>query len=76
MLEVDVWPVNWPTVELFGQMNTQWLTGFSGRTGLRYDVLFQLLDRAGYVGQEWQRVFYEIREMEREALDAMAEHNE
>lgn len=41
-----------------------------------YPVLFALLDRAGYTGDEWQRMFDDIRLMERAALQAMADSKE
>lgn len=50
---------------------TQWNDGMNGRTGLRYESLFQILDRKGLDGDEWWQMFDDIRQWEREALDAM-----
>lgn len=74
--DVEVWPENWPAVEVFVRMNTQWIVGMSGQTGLNYLVLFDLLDRAGYVGPEWDRMFDDVRVLEREALSVMRENND
>lgn len=57
------------------QLRTQWRVGFNGATGLDYEVLFALLDRRGYAGDEWERMFEDIRLMEREALAAMRDDN-
>ena len=67
---VEVWPENWPAVEFFMQFSTQWRTGFSGATGLDYQVVFSLLDRR-VSGDEWQRMFDDLRVMEQAALAAM-----
>ncbi|NMF98385.1 DUF1799 domain-containing protein [Aromatoleum toluolicum] len=74
--DVEVWPENWPAVEVFVRMNTQWAVGMSGPTGLNYLVLFDLLDRAGHVGPEWDRMFDDVRVLEREALSVMRENND
>ena len=39
----------------------------SGLIGLRYEVLFSLLDRH-YSGEEWDNAFSDIRKMEAEVL--------
>lgn len=69
--EVEVWPENWPAVQLFGRLGTQWQVSVSGPSGLQYPVLFDLLDRSGYTGPEWWAMFDDIQLMERAALDAM-----
>lgn len=45
----------------------------AGATGMHYEPLFELLDRKGYAGDDWWRMFSDIRLMEREALNAMRE---
>lgn len=52
---------------------TQWHTGMSGVTGLMYPPIYELLDRRGFSGEEWWRMFSDIREMERAALRALRE---
>lgn len=54
-------------------LDTQWQVGMSGATGLRYESLYELLDRKGHAGDEWWQMFDDIRLMEREALNAMRE---
>lgn len=69
-VDADVWPENWPAVEIFSLMATQWRSSGGGVFGLDYLVLFQLLDRR-YQGDEWWSVFADVTVMEREALRAM-----
>ena len=69
--EVEVWPENWPAVDLFCAMRGQWREGLSGPRGLDYGVLFQLLDRKGYTGDAWWAMFDDIVVMQSAALDAM-----
>lgn len=68
---VEVWPENWQAIDIFCSLATQWNAGMGGATGLKYEVMFQLLDRRGYEGDEWQAMFDDIRVLERTALDAM-----
>lgn len=68
-----MWPENWQTASLFAALGTQWNTGFSGATGLNYLVVFELLDRQGLTGDDWQAAFAELRAMEGAALTAMQE---
>lgn len=44
---VDVWPENWPAIEMYVQYRTQWIQGPGGPTGLNYQVLFDHMDRQG-----------------------------
>lgn len=50
---------------------TQWYVGMNGRTGLIYPSLYGLLDRRGYQGDEWLRVFEDVRVLEVAALETM-----
>ncbi len=56
---------------MFTLIGTQWHNGFNGRTGLRYETLFDLLDRKGYAGEDWWRLFDDIRLLEAEAIKTM-----
>lgn len=56
---------------MFCQVNTQWRVVEDGPYGLDYNVLFDLMDRRGYAGREWDRVFEDIQTMERAAIKAM-----
>lgn len=73
---VEVWPENWPVVQLFDRLGTQWRVGLSGPTGLDYDTLFALIDRSGYTGAAWWQMFDDICVMERAALETMSESND
>ena len=52
-------------------MQSQWDAGFNGPTGLKYQVLFELMDRQKLVDDEWWDVFSDIRQMEAAALKAI-----
>lgn len=54
-------------------MGTQWRVGFSGPTGLDYNVLFRLLDEAGLSGQQWREMFEDIQVLEVHALKTISE---
>lgn len=71
--DVDVWPENWPVVELFARLGTQWNIGMSGPTGLRYEAIYPLLDRLLPADDDWQQAFSDLQAMERAALDALRE---
>ncbi len=45
-----------------------------GPTGLRYEALYPLLDRAAKDPQEWDELFSDIQVMEGAALKQMAEN--
>ena len=69
---VEVWPENWDSLMLFISLQTQWNVsvgmGGGGRTGLRYEAVYPLLDRAAADDAEWTRIFAEIRRMEAAVL--------
>lgn len=71
--EVHIWPENWPAFELFESLRTQWRAGFGGPTGLCYEAVYPLIDRLTTTREEWERLFEDIRLMEREALSVMQE---
>ena len=74
--EVQVWPENWPAFLLFSRMQTQWAVGFGGRTGLRYEALYPLLDRMDLTQDEWEDLFDDVRTLEIAALTQMNEDSE
>lgn len=69
--EAEIWPENWEAWSIFRILDTQWNFGINGRTGLRYEVLFDLLDRRGYAGQEWEDMVADVRVLEDAALTAL-----
>lgn len=70
---VEVWPENWPVWELFMSVRTQWTVGMGGRTGLRYEAVYPLLDRAAKDAREWDSLFHDMQWLEGAALTAMYE---
>lgn len=66
-----VWPDNWPIVEAFEAMTTQWRVGMRGATGLDYAVLPVVLRMRGIARADWPDTFYGIRVMESAALDVI-----
>jgi hypothetical protein len=69
--EVDVWPENWRAWSLFIDLSTQWSVGMGGRTGLRYESLYPLLDRMEPTAEGWDALFKDVQVMEQAALAAM-----
>lgn len=69
--DIDIWPDNWSAYTVFSMLRSQWDVGFNGRTGIKYPVMFELLDRKGLCGDEWWQMFHDLREMEFSALAAM-----
>lgn len=71
--DLMVWAINWPALQVFNAMSTQWRQGFCGPTGLDYGVLPAVMDLAGIETEQRAEVFADVRVMEREALQAMAD---
>ncbi len=71
--DVELWPENMTTVEVFASMTTQWQTGMNGPTGLRYEALPVVLDLLGIAAPARRDVFDGLRVMERAALAEMRE---
>lgn len=70
---VDVWPENWPAVMAFGRLMTQWATGMAGPTGIVYASVPVVFDMLGLERAQWPTTFEDVRVMEIEALNYMAE---
>lgn len=64
----EVWPENWQAFQIFLRVGTQWRAGTLGATGLDYNALYPLLDRAD---GDWDDLFDCVRAMEQIALDEM-----
>lgn len=65
---VDLWPDNWPSVQLFSQLSTQWRVGPGGVVGLDYGVVFHELDRRAIDSDEYDDMMGAIRMIEGVAL--------
>lgn len=70
-----MWPENWPAVQFFARMGTQWRVGFGGPIGLDYNVVFRLLDEEGYSRQQWREMLDDIQVLEVEALKTLGGQN-
>lgn len=66
--EVEVWPDNCLTVQVFSGMLSQWNVGMSGVIGLRYEALPFVLELYGVCGEQRREVYDGLREMERAAV--------
>jgi hypothetical protein len=64
----EIWPENEKSIALFSSLSTQWRMGFSGPTGLDYNVLFTRMARMGLDDAEYESLFQDIRVIESEAL--------
>lgn len=69
--EFEIWPENMRAINLFNTLQTQWLVGGVGPTGLNYIPLFHRMDRMNLDAQEYEWLFDDIRAIEAEALTAM-----
>lgn len=69
---VEVWPENWPVVQLFIRVATQWRHGFHGPTGLDYTPMLRLMDRMGLDDSEYDQMIDDIRTLEAAALEEFA----
>lgn len=68
---VEVWPENWPAVQLFAALGTQWRIAHCGRTGLDYNALPVVMRLQQIPRAHWPDLFDAIRTMEDAALTEM-----
>ena len=67
----EVWPENWPVIELWCRVQTQWrVAPMGGLLGLDYQAVDMVLRLTG--AEQPLELFDDLREMERAALEAMA----
>lgn len=59
---------------MFDSVFTQWRVGMGGPTGLDYNAVYPLLDRAAKDPQEWDEMFSDIQVMEGAALKQMSDN--
>lgn len=69
----EVWAEHWPALRIFGAMQTQWLQGLNGRTGLNYAVLPIVQQGLGISPRKARTAFHHLQVMEAEALRWWAE---
>ena len=69
-----VWPENWPALQAFLAVQTQWASGMGGATGLDYMRVRAGLEMAGI--EVTPELFQSLRLMESAALEVFARLNE
>lgn len=69
--EVSLWPENWPALNLFLDLQTQWRMGPIGPVGLDYNVLFHEMDRRALPQDEYDDLLEMVRVVEGAALSEM-----
>lgn len=69
--QVDIWPDNWPAIQLYTQFSTQWRVGMAGATGLDMNVFLHALDRRGLSPEDYDDFLGCLRVIEGAALEAM-----
>lgn len=72
----EIWPENEKSIALFSSLSTQWRMGFSGPTGLDYNVLYSRMDRLNLDDAAHERLFQDIRLIESEALQLLNQRDE
>lgn len=72
----EIWPENQESIALFSSLSTQWRMGYSGPTGLDYNVLFARMDRLNLDGEKYEQMFQDIRVIESEALQLLNSKDE
>lgn len=68
---VEAFPENWPVIQLFMSLCTQWNVGMQGRTGLNHLVVLARIDRMKLSDEEANQMFDDIFVMELAALEEM-----
>ena len=68
---MDLWPENWPPIQLFTRNCTQWRVGMAGPVGLDYTVIYHELDRTGVKGDDFEDMMWAIRVIEAAALEQL-----
>lgn len=73
---VEVWPDNWPAVELFLKLLTQWRTGPGGIIGLDYNVALAFIARKNLENEAFDALFDDLRILEAAALETIEENKD
>lgn len=68
----EVWPENWPALQLFLKLQTQWHCDAEGhRVGLRYEAMQSAMWMQGVKREERPRLFDNLVEMQHAALEVI-----
>lgn len=68
--DYEVWPENWPALEMWCKVQTQWRTSMSGAVGLDYSVLPWLFKM--YEVEDDRSLLEDLQAMEATVLAAMS----
>jgi hypothetical protein len=71
--EFTLWASNWPAIQFYTRISTQWRVGASGAAGLDYNVVFHELDRKGLKSEDYEELMAQIRVIEETALQILHE---
>ena len=71
--EFELWADNWPAIQFYQRISTQWRTGPGGVVGLDYTVVFHELDREGLDREAYDEMMAAIRVIERTAAKELNE---
>jgi hypothetical protein len=72
--EVQLWPENYLSFQVFQSIKTQWRIGMNGATGLDYNVLSEMWRRFKVLPKDRDYLFFDIQVMENAALSQMREN--
>ena len=64
--DFEVWPANWPALQMFARLQTQWRTTMSGVSGLDYTAVLAMLRL--YEVEEPQAMLEDLQVMEVQAI--------
>jgi hypothetical protein len=71
--DTECWPANWPVLQVFSAMGTQWMVSYGGYVGLRYEALQPVFEACGIKKKARAEMFHSLRIMENEALSVINE---
>ena len=71
--DTECWPDNWPALQVFSALGTQWSVAYGGYVGLRYEALQPVFDACGIKKKARAELFHALRIMENEALSVINE---
>jgi hypothetical protein len=69
--DVEVWPDCVLSINVFINLGTQWRHGYSGKTGLDYGCVPDVLRLLGIARREWPVIFEDLRVLESAALETI-----
>jgi hypothetical protein len=67
----EVWPDNWPAINIYCAMRTQWNVGPAGPVGLNYASLGEVWRRLKVPPSDRDQAFQDLQVMEAAALNHM-----